>query len=89
MTTRDKINKAFDILFLCAAIGVMVGMILSAVGCAVAKTSCKVIDLADMACEYVSVEFVDPQTGKRTTATVRKTSLTGAVKAAAAAEAQP
>ena len=52
-------------------------------GCAAVKPACTVIHLADIACETIAVEYVDPATGQKVTVRVKKSDLTTAVKAAA------
>ena len=51
------------------------------------KPGCQIINLADMVCDYVAVDIVDPETGKRTTVKVHKSTLTSAVSVAAKQEA--
>lgn len=88
MTTSSKASRALDVLFYLVTAIIFLNFVSVCVGCVAAKPACAVINLADMVCETVAVEYVDPQTGKKAVINVKKAALTGAVNAAVKAEAQ-
>ena len=88
MTTSSKASRALDVLFYLVTAIIFLNFVYVCVGCVAAKPACAVINLADMVCETVAVEYVDPQTGKKAVINVKKATLTGAVNAAVRAEVQ-
>lgn len=87
MTMTNIQRKTFDFVLNTLFYGVvavfMANMVITAYGCAAVKPACLVVNLADMACETIAVEYVDPATGKKSVVNVKKSTLTGAVSAAA------
>ncbi len=82
MTLKRKIEHLLNAINLFAVLVLLGAMVSAAYGCAAVKPSCAVINLADMACKTVAVEFIDPETGKKSTVQLTKGQLTGAVVAA-------
>lgn len=82
MTSRQKLNTALNLLGAFVVALIFLNFITIVQGCAAVKPACTAINLADMACDYVSVTLKDPETGKVETVQLRKSQLTGAVVAA-------
>ena len=82
MSKKQKIDAFLNVIFYLVA-GLVLGNFLSvAYGCAAVKPACSILNLADMACEMIAVEVIDPETGKRETVQLHKSALTGAVVSA-------
>lgn len=80
-------RKTFDFILNTIFYGVVavftLNMVVTAYGCAAVKPACAVVNLLDQACDFVAVEYLDPETGKKSVVRVKRETLTGAVKAAA------
>ena len=87
MSDKRKVDFILNAIFYGVVALMVCNMLTTAWGCAAVKPGCQIINLADMVCDYVAVDIVDPETGKRTTVKVHKSTLTSAVSVAAKQEA--